>query len=91
LGNLALSSGERFGSRPPRSQDFRRSPKVISQSQRAFDRRLHVHILEFGDRDIQMGPRLRPRGGRLVFHQELGKPEMRQSQLGTEADFAGGF
>ena len=66
-------------------------PEYVSQSQRAFERRLHLHVPQLGNRDIQMRQRLRACGVRLVFQQKLGQPQVRQGKFGTKADLAGGF
>jgi len=48
---------------------------------------LHVHVFEFGDRDIQVLERLDPTEIRVgVLHQKSGESNMRQCKLGSETD-----
>jgi hypothetical protein len=48
-----------------------------------------VHLLQLGDRSIEMLKRLRLLLVISSLHEQLGKSEVRQGEFRSEADFAG--
>ena len=83
-GNLALACGQRVGHRIARGRQ--RGREGLAQRQRMFEPRLHFHVHQFGNGDVQMLQRLRPSSAIRVREQQLGKMQVRQRQFGTEAD-----